>query len=97
MSLAHEPVSYGQWSDQRNNAPSDPARGLVAVTKSDATVYDPPLRALYVGGGGNVAILAPDDEAAVTLTDVPAGTILPISCAKVMSANTTATLLVGLR
>jgi hypothetical protein len=70
------------------------ANELRAVTKSDSTIVN--CRALYVGGSGNVAIVAVGDTAAVTLEDVPAGTILPIACKKVMSTNTTATKLVAL-
>lgn len=70
------------------------ATKLKAVTKSDSTVVN--CQALYVGGAGDVAILADGDTAAVTLSSVPAGTILPIACNKVMSTNTTATSLVGL-
>lgn len=72
----------------------------VAITKSDATVYNPPLTWLYVGGAGNVAVLLQaqgDDNAnAVTLTAPPVGTIITgLAIRKVMSTNTTATLLVG--
>lgn len=70
------------------------ALSLAAVTPSDSTVVG--CRSLYVGGAGDVAILAYGDTAAVTLSAVPAGTILPISCAKVMLTNTTATLMVAL-
>lgn len=71
-----------------------PARSLAAVTKSDSTVLN--CRGLYVGGAGNVAIMAVGDTAAVTLEGIQAGTILPIACNKVMSTNTTATLMVAL-
>ncbi len=73
-----------------------PANHLVAVTKSDTTIYNPPLLALYVGGTGDVALLAVGDTAAVTLTGVPAGTVINwVAIQKVMSTNTTATLLYG--
>jgi len=73
---------------------SAPATSLVLVTPSDATVLN--CRALWVGGAGNVAITASRDSAAVTLSGVPAGTVLPISASKVMATNTTATLIVAL-
>lgn len=72
---------------------SAPATSLLAVTPSDSTILN--CRALYVGGAGNVAVTASRDSAAVTLSGVPAGTVLPISASKVMAA-TTATLIVAL-
>lgn len=66
-----------------------------AVTKSDATVL-PPTRAVYVGGAGDLAVIFVGDTAAVTLSSVPAGTLLPIQVNKVMSTNTTATNIVAL-
>jgi hypothetical protein len=66
-----------------------------AVTKSDATVLNP-TRALWVGGAGNVAVIFTKGSAAVTLTGVPAGTLLPVQVTKVMSTNTTATDIVAL-
>ena len=74
---------------------SDPARGVAAVTPSDSTDIGP-ARALYVGGAGDVAIIAKGNTAAETLTAVPAGAILPIRVTKVMSTNTTATAIVAL-
>lgn len=72
----------------------------VAITKSDSTVYSPPLTVLYVGGAGDVAILTAaqgDNTAnAVTLKAVPVGTtITGFAIVRVMSTNTSATLLVG--
>ncbi len=34
----------------------------VAVTKSNATIYDPPLRMLYSSAGGDVTIVLADDD-----------------------------------
>jgi hypothetical protein len=62
----------------------------VAVTKSDSTVYDPPLAGLFIGGAGNVAVVTEKGNT-VTFTGCIAGQILPITCTKVMSTNTTAT------
>ena len=38
------------------------ARHVVAVTPSDATIYDPPLRALYVHVGGTVVLVLDGDD-----------------------------------
>jgi hypothetical protein len=72
---------------------SAPATKLVLVTPSDSTVLN--CRAIWVGGAGNVSIIAKDDTAAVLLSGVAAGTLIPISCSKIMAA-TTATLVVAL-
>lgn len=66
------------------------------LTKSDATVYDPPLDALYVGGTGHINIV--DASGATTLISaVPAGALLPIKVKQLLSTSTTATLVVGLQ
>jgi hypothetical protein len=73
-----------------------PASKLVAITPADATdLSGLKLRGLWVGGVGNVTVIALNDTAAVTLSAVPAGTFLPLMVKKVMAA-TTATLIVGL-
>lgn len=73
---------------------SYPAQNAVAVTKSDSTVLN--ARALYVGGAGDVAIMPKKGGTAVTFVAVPAGAILPVYAAKVMSTNTTATSIIAL-
>ena len=75
---------------------TSPAVSQVAITKSDTTVYDPPLKALWVGGGGNLSLIASDDTAAVTLVGVNGGQIIPVMAKQVMAA-TTATSIVGWR
>lgn len=73
-----------------------PATKGAAVTPSDATVVN--FRGLYVGAGGNVAVVFADDSTstAVTFVGVVTGSTLPIAVKKVMSTNTTATSIVGL-
>lgn len=71
-------------------------RKFMAITKSDSTDLTPySIRALWVGGAGDVAVMGIDDTAAVTISAVPAGTLLPFNVKRVMSTNTTATLIVG--
>lgn len=74
---------------------TSPASQLVAVTKSDSTELGL-VRGIWVGGAGDVAIIASEDSAAVTIVGVPAGTLLPIRARRVMSTNTTATSIVAL-
>lgn len=71
-------------------------RKAAAVTKSDSTVVN--CEGFYVGGAGNVAIIAKDDQTdtAVTLTACIVGQVYPIACKKIMSTNTTATAIVAL-
>lgn len=71
-------------------------RKAAAVTTSDSTIVN--CEGFYVGGAGNVAIIAKDDatDTAVTLTACIVGQYYPIACKKIMSTNTTATLIVAL-
>lgn len=75
-------------------------RSAVAITKSDSTTYDGSnggqINGIYVGGTGDVAVVTANGET-VTFSAVPVGTILPITVSKIMSTNTTATLMLGLR
>jgi hypothetical protein len=73
------------------------ASQLRAVTPTDnALLANGPCRALWVGGAGNIAVIACGDTTAVTISGVVAGTVLPIKAKTVMSTNTTATLIVAL-
>lgn len=62
-----------------------------AVTPSDSTELFG--HALYVGGGGNVALLTEGGDT-VVFSAVPAGTTIVQRFTKVLATNTTATLLV---
>lgn len=78
------------------DAPTQPARNLAAVTPNDSTDLANVSKALWIGGAGNVSIIAADDSSAVLISGVAAGTILPIRAKRVLSTNTTATLIVSL-
>jgi hypothetical protein len=79
--------------------PSNPtalfsARRIAAVTPSDSTDLTG-VRALWVGGTGNLSIKCVDDTAAVTIVIPNAGVLLPLFISRVMAA-TTATSIVAL-
>lgn len=68
-----------------------PAESIADITPSDDTEFDPPSRALWVGGAGNVSVTTVNGHEAV-IQGVQAGTLLPIRVTKVKAA-TTATLI----
>lgn len=74
---------------------TDPVQHVLAVTKSDATVFAQFTRALYVGGGGDVAIVTPAGDS-VVFVGVLAGSILPVRAYQVLSTGTSATSILGL-
>lgn len=65
--------------------------GFAVVTKSDTTLIN--CRAIFIGGAGNIALSVDGTTAAVTITGVIAGQVLPIQLngGRIMSTNTTAT------
>lgn len=72
-----------------------PMAGGFAVTKSDATVFSQPTRAVWVGGVGDLAVTYLDGTTDI-LQSVPAGTMLSIRVKQVLSTGTTATKISGL-
>lgn len=69
---------------------TDPGRNARAITTSDSTEYNG-IRGIYVGASGNVALKFHPDDSAVTLTDLAAGVVHPLSPVIIMSTGTTAT------
>lgn len=69
-----------------------PANNGFDVTPSDTTTFNHTNRprGLYIGVTGDVAVEF-EGGATATFTAVPAGTILPICPAKILSTGTTAT------
>ncbi|MGD1885612.1 MAG: hypothetical protein ACFB01_00480 [Cohaesibacteraceae bacterium] len=72
-----------------------PASDGFSITPSDVTDLPSVTRALYVGGGGDVAVTM-KTGASLTLKGVPAGTVLAVRLVAVADTGTTATHLVGL-
>lgn len=73
-----------------------PATRLLAVVPNDGADLAFTVRALWIGGAGNLRVTAADDSGDVVLTGVPAGTLLPIAVKRVWATNTTATGIVAL-
>lgn len=76
-----------------------PAERMAAVTPHDTTKFTYFTRGLYVGVTGNVSVNAYNEAgtlAACIFTNVPGGSILPITCDRVNSTGTTATNIVAL-
>lgn len=71
------------------------AHSAFAITPSDSTTI-PATRGLYIGGAGNISVVMAEDENTVLFSNVVAGSILPIQVIKVLSTDTTATLIVAL-
>lgn len=72
------------------------ARKLAAVTPHDSNELAFVTKAIYVGGAGNVSVIAADDSTAVTFVGVPAGAILPVRAKIVRATSTTATSIVAM-
>lgn len=67
--------------------------GTKAITPSDTVEHD--IDGFYVGGAGNVAVTDAKGNV-VTFTAPPVGTVINLRCKRIMSTNTTATLIIGL-
>lgn len=74
---------------------TSPVVGGFAVTPHDSTNMTRTSRCLWIGGGGDIALVMFSGEV-VTLKNVPAGTLLPARCTRVNSTNTTCTFIVAL-
>lgn len=75
-----------------------PLEEFIAITPSNSTTYDPPMRACYVSSisGGATVVLTPikNTSAATATFTVVAGAWIPVMANKI-GASTTATLLCG--
>ena len=90
-----QPTMFAQVAlDASNTSPSGYA---AAVTPTDTAggAFMSLTRGLYIGTGGNVAVIMAHGET-VTFTGATSGSVLPICCGQVNSTNTTATAIVAL-
>lgn len=83
------------FTGEVTSSPGDPSTGNFVVAPSDTVNFTTAARSLYVGGAGDVVVVAPDDSA-VKFVGVPAGTVLPVRAKRVNLTGTTATNIVGM-
>lgn len=76
--------------------PRNPASSCFAVTPHDFNALTKVARSLYIGGAGNVSVVAKDDITPVVFKNVPAGSYLMVEAKIVRSTSTTATDIVAL-
>jgi hypothetical protein len=74
--------------------PDSCAKTAVSITPADSDLAVP-CRALYVGTGGNLRVTTINGND-VTIANVAAGTILPVSVKRVWTTSTTASNIIGL-
>lgn len=79
------------------STPTSGARSLKAVSPhASNNLPDGVCKALWIGEAGDIAIVAENDSAAVTIVGVAAGTLLPIRALAVRTSGTTADSIVAL-
>ena len=71
------------------------AKQAAAITPADAPLTRN-IRALYIGGAGDVVGIPIDQDTEVTFVGLQAGTILPVMFKQISLTGTSATNLVGL-
>jgi hypothetical protein len=75
--------------------PTWPGTDLVAITKSDSTVYTQPIRQIYVGTAGDISVTTQENTTVVHKGCLAGSYIGPFFVKKVNSTGTTAADLVG--
>jgi hypothetical protein len=75
--------------------PTWPGSDLVAITKSDSTVYAPPIRQIYVGTAGDISVTTEAGTTVLHKGCIAGSYIGPFYVSKVNSTGTTAADLVG--
>lgn len=88
-------LSAEQLQKLISNASSGPAVDGIAITPSDIDELPVPVRAIYVGGEGDITLVTVMGTE-LTFTSVAAGTWIPVMTKQVLDVGTDATALVGL-
>lgn len=79
-----------------SDAVSNPARSALAVTADDLVPFPALPKALFIGTGGDVRLLAADDDMPVIFANLPSGAILPVRAKQVFQSGTSAAQIVAL-
>lgn len=76
-------------------SPQGPARHAAAVVKSDTVDLANVTKGVWVGGTGDMVVIMANGTT-VTITGIPAGSLLPICVSRIKSTGTTATNMLAL-
>lgn len=68
----------------------------VEITPHNTNDLAEPVRALWIGTGGNVEVVGTRSTSAVVFKNVPSGTLLPVRARRVRAAGTDAQDIIGL-
>lgn len=79
-----------------SSTPDSTATIAYAVVPNDGLDLTVTAKALYVGGAGNLSIIAEGSSTSVILSNVQGGSIIPVRVKRVLATGTTATDIVGL-
>lgn len=80
-----------------NSSGTGPSSSAFVITPDDDNDLTYPIRALYVGTGGDITLILQDDTVAIALVNVLPGSCLPLQIKRILSSGTGASDLVGLR
>lgn len=78
------------------DSPSAPAETCFAVIPNDNTDLPRATKAIYIGQGGDIAVLSVRSEVPVVFRNVPSGAILDVRVQAVRATGTTADHIIGL-
>lgn len=79
-----------------SNNPTSPAETCFEIIPNDSADIQMATKAIYVGQGGNLAIISVRNESPVTFTNIAPGSILDIRVRRILVTGTTAGEIVGL-
>ena len=80
-----------------NASATGPSPSAFAITPDDDNNLAYPIRALYVGTGGDITCILQDDTVAVVFANVLGGSCLPLQVKRILASGTGASDLLGLR
>jgi len=101
MAATPRPFRPSAMSDNDALNSMMPAASAKTITPNDSTYFSKPVSAIYVGTGGNIAVVHEQDtdgtrDTVIVYKNVPSGFYLQARIVKVYATNTTATDLIAL-
>lgn len=82
--------------NRTQDSPSSPAEGCFAITPDDNSELPFVTKGIYIGNGGELALVLLNNDSPVTFRNLVGGTILDVRAKAVLAAGSTATDCIGL-